>query len=175
MQNIRFLILIFYVSLHAIQGQNISELDEMKQKSNEFTKIVMSEGASLHDKLPMDLVPMNIYDFQLTGEDSLTMVRINAKFKEYYDYLLDYQSRNGFSTHQLSTLFIDSAKDALDGESMSCFDEWYKRDVHTISMTLACYESEIESIKEACTSRSIQYTIINNASVAECIKLRGSK
>lgn len=162
------LILNLVLGLQYSYAQSIAGLQEMQVKSNEFTKYVMSEASTLHDKLPTDVVPMNIIDFALVAEDSLAMNRIHAKFVEYYNYLLSYQQQNGFTLDQLSSIYIDSAKDEVNG--LTCFSEWYKRDVHTISMTLACYSSNIESIKESCIARSIHSTILNNANVAECIK-----
>lgn len=167
------LILGFILGLQYSYAQDITVLEEMQLKSNEFTKYVMSEGAPLHDKLPTDIVPLNIIDFTLVAEDSLAMNRIHSKFVEYYNYLLDYQQQNGFTLDQLSAIYIDSAKDTLSG--LTCFSEWYSIDVHTISMTLACYSSEIESVKESCIARSIHATILNNANVAECIKKENTK
>lgn len=159
--------------VHVFQAQNISGLEELKLKSNEFTKYVMNEGSVLHDKLPVDIVPMNIDDFALENEDSLAMIRINAKFIEYYDYLSNYQQQIGFTLDKISAIYIDSAMEVQDG--LTCFSDWYARDAHTISMTLACYNSEIETVKESCIARSIQASIVNNASVAECIKLENKK
>lgn len=167
---LRFFLMItlFLFVIFEMEGQNVGQMEEMKQKSNEFTKLVMSEGASLHDKITFDIVPMSKHDFILDTQDSLALDRIHKKFIDYYDYLLDYQHKNGLSIDQLSSIYIDSSNDA-PGE-MSCFTEWYKRDVHTLSLTLACYASDIASVRESCIARSIQQTIINNASVAECIK-----
>jgi len=165
--------LVLFLGLSKSHAQNLIGMEEMKLKSNEFTKYVMNQGSILHDKLPVDIVSMSIEDFGLANEDSLAMIRINTKFIEYYDYLLKYQNENGFTSDQLSSIFIDSAKDSED--ELTCFSDWYGRDAHIISITLACYNSEILSVKESCIAHSIQASIVNNANVAECIKSQNNK
>jgi len=149
-------------------AQGMFGLEEMKTKSNDFTKYVMGKGSPLHDRLPVDIVPMAISEFDLSGEDSLAIIQIKEKFIEYYDYLISYQKQNGITTNNLSSIFIESANDAPD--QLTCFGDWYKRDVHTIAITLACYNSDLDSVKESCIARSIHATIINNAAVAECFE-----
>ena len=162
-----FVILLFSLVTH-IEAQDVFGLEELKLKSNDFTEYVMNEGKTLNEKLPINLVPNRITDFKLVGQDSLTMVRIKGEFIKYYDFLLSYQDQQGITTKNLTSIFVESAKDSSN--DLKCFKDWYATESHTIAVTLACYQSELVTVKESCITRSIQATIINNTNVAECFK-----
>ncbi len=166
----KYSILTFFLFslLNQTYTQDPFGLEELKSKSNDFTEFVMSEGQSLNEKIPSSLVPNRIDDFDLHGQDSLALVRIHGKFVTYYNYLLRYEEQKGISTNNLTSIFIDSANDSPN--EMACFKDWYATEAFTIAVSLACYHSDIDAVKESCIARSIHATIVNNANVAECFK-----
>mgnify|MGYP001101916443 FL=1 len=167
------LVILLFSLVTQTVAQDIFGLEELKLKSNDFTEYVMSEGTTLNEKLPINLVPNRITDFKLEGQDSLAMIRIKSKFNEYYDYLLSFQNQKGITTKNLTLIFVESAKDSSN--DLKCFKDWYATESHTIALTLACYQSELVTVRESCIARSIQATIINNAVVAECFKVLDKK
>ena len=171
----KYHILIFLLFSLVTQSaaQDFFGLEELKVKSKEFTEYVLSQGQSLNAKVPANLVPLRIKDFKLEGKDSLAMVNIDMKSVEYYDFLVSYQKQTGITTNNLCTIFLDSVNDTpID---LKCFKDWYLTEAHTIAVTLACYQSEISSVKESCIARSIQATLINNANVAKCFNALDKK
>ena len=169
----QLLFLLFFGLVTKSIAQDVFGLEELKHRSNDFTEFVMSQGQTLNEKLPINLVPNRILDFKLQGQDSLAMVRINNKFIEYYDYLIDYQKQKGITTNNLTSIFIESASDSSN--DLDCFKDWYATEAHTIAVTLACYQSDKATVKESCITRSIHVTIINNSNVAECFKALDKK
>ena len=167
------LVILLYSLVNQTAAQDIFRLEELKLKSNDFTEYVMSEGKTLNEKLPINLVPNGITDFKLYGQDSLAMISIKSKFNEYYDYLLSFQNQKGISNKNLTLIFVESAKDSSN--DLKCFKDWYATEAYTIALTLACYQSELLTVKESCIARSIQATLINNTVLAECFKALDKK
>lgn len=162
------LLLIFICLSNSLEAQDVFGLEELKVRSNDFTQYVMTKGESLQGDLPVHIVPRSLVDFDLNARDSITMEEVKAKFVNYYDYLLTYMIDKGITTNNLTSIFIESADET--SSDMKCIKEWYTTDVHTISLTLACYQSDIPEVKQSCIARSIHATIINNNRVAECFK-----
>ena len=167
MKHIVLITLLFQIAL-VTTAQDPFGLEELKMTSNNFTEYVMNAGQSLHDKISPDLVPIQVADFNLEGQDSISILKIEEKFVEYYDYLLRYQKQTGITTNHLASIFVESANDSSN--SLKCFNSWYATEAHTIAITLSCYQSDIESVKESCIARSILSTIINDANVADCMQ-----
>lgn len=162
------LVILFFSVQPGLNAQDLFGLEELKLKSNEFTEYVMRAGQTLNEKMPTNLVPNTISDFEMKGADSLALVNINLKFIEYYDYLLNYQNQKGITTNNLTSIFIESLNDSPN--NLDCFKDWYDTEARTIAVTLACYHSDIAVVKESCIARSIQVSIINNSNIAECFK-----
>ncbi len=172
MNYLKILVILLVLATNTM-AQDLFGLDKLQLKSNEFTEYVMSQGLTLNEKLPINLVPAEIEDFKLQGQDSLAMVRIRVKSFEYYDYLVDYQNKSGITTLNLASIFLESANETSNDSD--CFKDWYITEAQTIAVTLTCYQLDIASVKESCIARSIQATIINNSNVAECFKELESK
>jgi len=151
-----------------VEAQGLFDLEELQNKSNEFTKSVMQNGIGLDDKIQKDIAHISLDDFKLIGEDSIALIKIYDESIKYYDYLLNYKNTNGLTIDNLSSLLMDSKPKSKD--DFTCFEDWYCRDTYIVVRSLTCYQSELDDVKRSCIVSSIQPTIVNNTAVAKCIK-----